>query len=167
MGGLTKEGGMAMASEKMEVAGLEHLKKNPVFRNLDPAEMEKVVGLFERRSYRAGDSVLTQDEEAKTLFIVERGLVGITMRATHTSEVTVATESSGGAFGWSALVHPQRYTASAKCFQDSELFALDGAKLRELCYREPRLGVKIMEGLACLVAMRLDSARVQLLDMWR
>ena len=33
-------------------------------------------------------------------------------------------------------------------------------------YREPQLGVKIMDGLASLIAGRLDSTRLQLLDMW-
>ncbi len=157
-----------MASEKMEMAALEHVKENPVLRHLDPEEMEKVIGLSEKKTYRAGDFVFLQDAEAKTLFIVEKGLVGIIIQPTRTTQVTVSTESRGGAFGWSALVHPQRrYTASAKCSKDSELLALDGSKLRELCYREPTLGVKIMEGLACLIAVRLDSARLQLLDMWR
>jgi CRP-like cAMP-binding protein len=55
--------------------------------------MEKVIGLSERKTYRAGDFMFKQDEEADRLFLVEKGLVGIIIQATSTMQVTVCTES--------------------------------------------------------------------------
>jgi len=155
-----------MAREKKETDVPEHLKQNPILQHLDIAELKKVVELSERKTYKAGDFVFKQNEAATKLYFVDKGRVGIIMQPTSTRQVTVSTESRGGVFGWSALLHPRVYTAAAKCFEDCELLALEGTKLRELCYREPRLGVKVMEGLASLIAARLDSTRLQLMDMW-
>ena len=83
------------------------------------------------------------------------------------TERTVVTEARGGAFGWSALLPPYRRTTSAVCREASELLELDGTKVRELCYKEPLLGVKVMEGLAQFIANRIYWTNLRLIDaMW-
>ena len=163
----------------MGVLGPEDLKKIPIFENLDPEEVEKIIGLSERQTYKQGDFVFLQDEEARKLFVVEEGLVGIIIRLSPdypksveyilnpSIQLTIVTESRFGAFGWSALLPPQRYTASAECFEPCQLLAFEGAKLRELCYREAHLGVKVMEGLARFIAMRIQRTNLQLLGAVR
>ena len=156
-----------MVKESTKTVALEYLRQNPVFRRLTTEEMKMIIDLSETETYGAGDVVFVQGDPAKKLFFVEKGRVGISLQPTSTRQVTVTTEYQGGVFGWSALMPPQIYTASARCFDDCELLAVDGAKLRELCYREPTIGVKAMEGLALLIAGRLDNARLQLLDMFK
>lgn len=152
----------------MEILGHEELRRNPLFENLDSEEVQKIMGLSERQTFGAGSFVFSQDEEARKLFLVEKGLVGAIVQLSPTLQLTVATESRGGILGWSALVPPHTYTASAKCFEQSQLLAFEGAKLREICYREPRLGVKVFEGLARLIAVRLQKTNLQVLDaMWK
>lgn len=151
----------------METLGPEELKKIPLFQNLDSDEAAKILGLSERQNYEKGDVVFQQDQEAKKLFIVEKGVVAMVIQLKPGTEQTVVTESRGGAFGWSALLPPYRYTTSAKCREPSQLLALDGSKVRELCYKEPSLGVKVMEGLAQFIANRISSTNLRLIGaMW-
>ncbi len=152
----------------METLRPEDLKENSMFQNLDSREMGKIMELSERKTYSTGSFVFSGGEEARQLFLVEKGLVGIIVQLRPTTQLTVSTESRGGILGWSALVPPHSYTASAKCFEQCELLAFEGAKLREFCYREPDVGVKIMEGLAHLIAVRLSSTNLKMLEaMWK
>ncbi|MFC2018593.1 cyclic nucleotide-binding domain-containing protein [Chloroflexota bacterium] len=141
------------------------LQENPVLRNLDSEEIEKVMRLAERKSYKAGDYIFQQDEKAEAMFIVEQGRVDIIIDAKPDTNLIVTNIGGGGAFGWSALIG-QDYTASAKCYYDTELIVLDGVRLREICFQEPRIGVKIMESLVSMVSSRLDNTRLQLLDIY-
>ena len=152
----------------METLGTEALKKNPVFQDLDSEQLKKIIGFSERQKYEAGSFVFLQDKEARQLFVLEKGLVGIIIQIRPGTQLTIATESKGGLFGWSALVPPHRYTASAKCLEQSQILAFEGAKLREFCYLKPDIGIRIMEGLARLIALRLQSTNLQALDaMWK
>ncbi len=151
----------------MEELGPEELKKIALFQNLDSNEMAEILKLSERQEYAKGDVVFRQEDEAKKLFIVEKGLVAMVIQLKPGTERMIATESRGGAFGWAALLPPQHHTASATCQEPSRLLVLDGAKVRDLCYQNPRLGVKVMEGLARFIANRIYSTNLRMLDaMW-
>lgn len=151
----------------METFGPEELKKVTLFQNLDDDEIAKILGLAERRNYGKGEVVFRQDQEAKRLFIVEDGTVAMIMKLRPGTERTVVTEGRGGAFGWSALLPPYRHTTLAKCREPSQLLEFEGARIRELCYQEPLLGVKVMEGLAQFIANRVYWTNLRLIDaMW-
>ncbi|TEU16156.1 MAG: cyclic nucleotide-binding domain-containing protein [Dehalococcoidia bacterium] len=151
----------------METLAPEELKKIPLFQNLDSNEVAEVLKLSERQDYAKDDFVFQQEDEAKRLFIVEKGLVAMVIQLKPGTVRVIATESRGGAFGWAALLPSQRHTTSAKCQEPSRLLVLDGTKVRELCYENPRLGVKVMEGLAQFIANRIYSTNLRMLDaMW-
>jgi CRP-like cAMP-binding protein len=151
----------------METLEPEELKKIPLFQNLDRNEMAEVLELSKRQDYAKDDFVFQQDQEAKRLFIIEKGLVAMIIQLRPGTERVVATESRGGAFGWAALLPSHRHTTSAKCREPSRLLVFDGAKVRELCYENPRLGVKVMEGLAQFIANRIYSTNLRMIDaMW-
>ena len=148
----------------METLEPGELKKIPIFQNLDNAGISEILKLSERHNYAKDDLVFQQDEEAKRLFIVEKGLVAMIIQLRPGTERSVATESRGGAFGWAALLPPYRHSTSAKCREPSQLLVLDGSKVRELCYEKPDLGVKFMEGLAQFIANRIRWTNLRIIE---
>ena len=148
----------------METLEVGELKKIPIFQNLDDGEMSEILKLSNRQNYAKDDFVFKQDEEAKRLFIVEKGLVAIIIQLRPGTERSIATESRGGAFGWSSLLPPYHYTTSAKCREPSQLLVLDGSKIREYCYEKPHVGVKVMEGLAQFIANRIYWTNLRMMD---
>ena len=151
----------------MEALWLEQLKKNPLFQYLSTGEIVAILELAVKQDYEKGDLVFKEDDEAKNLFIIETGLVAMTKRIKANTERTIVTETKGGAFGWSALLVPYRYSTSAICREPSHLLALEGTKLRKLCYQKPEMGMKVMEGLAQFMADRIYSTNLRLIDaMW-
>src|SRR4030066_868993 len=104
-----------MVREGTKTEALEYLRQNAVFRRLYPEELSKILDLSETEAHSAGDVVFAQGDPAKKVYFVEKGRVGISLQPTSTRQVTVTTEYQGGVFGWSALMPPQIYTASARC----------------------------------------------------
>jgi len=146
----------------------EDLMTNPLFQGFDTEQIEQVLRFVERQNYAKGDFIFKQNDTAHQLYIIEQGLVNIRLQIREGTELTIVTEGKGAAFGWSALIPPHHYTADAKCLEPCQVLALDGAKVRELCYQEPTLGVKLMENLARFIAVRLQNTNLAMVGaMWK
>lgn len=90
-------------------------------------------------------------------------MVGLRIHAPGGQEFTVGTVgSSGETFGWSAVVEPRRYTASAVCLEDCRVLAIPAAGLLSYLGREPGVGFPVMRRLAGIVSSRLQETRSHL-----
>lgn len=148
--------------------GPQELKANPLFQYLELEEIDRVLGMAQRESFQKGESVFRQDDEAKKLYLVEKGLIAMVLQISPDRQLTIVTEGRGGAFGWAALLPPHKHSAVARCSEATDLLAIDGPKLRELCFGEPALGVRLMQGVAQFIAARLYNTNLVMLNaMWR
>ncbi len=77
-------------------------------------------------------------------------------------EVTVHTAKPGEVFGWSALVEPYIYTASAKCVGKVEEIYLKGQDLMGLFEQSPHTGCVVMRNLSSSISSRLTETRDKL-----
>jgi CRP-like cAMP-binding protein len=142
----------------------EDLKGNLLFANLGLEQIAAILEISTVEEYASGEVVFRQDDEAKTLYVVEKGLVAMVLNVMPNKELTIVTESKGGAFGWAAVIPPHQRSSSAKCFEPSRLLAIEGEKVRALCLREPDLGMKFMTGLAQFIASRLRDTTLVALE---
>jgi CRP-like cAMP-binding protein len=71
-------------------------------------------------------------------------------------------DDQGETFGWSALIEPRRYTASAVCLGEVKVLAIDGAKLSKLLEEDLQLGFTVMKKVAEIISSRLRNTRSQL-----
>ena len=72
-------------------------------------------------------------------------------------------EESNWPFGWSGIVSPYRYTATATCEVDTRVLAIPGVKFEELLHSEPECGCTVMKKLTELISSRLRNSRMILL----
>lgn len=72
----------------------------------------------------------------------------------------------GEVFGWSALVAPYNYSASAICTEDGEEIRIRGTDLLSLLHQNPNVGYTIMENLAADIGARLVQMRQSLITEW-
>ncbi len=77
-------------------------------------------------------------------------------------EVTVHTAEEGDVFGWSAVVEPHTYTASARCIEKTEDICIKGSDLTSLFEQNPRMGYIVMRNLSSAVSSRLTDTRQKL-----
>jgi signal-transduction protein with cAMP-binding, CBS, and nucleotidyltransferase domain len=146
------------------VAVRETLLKSLFFERMDGAVVEELAQHFEERRYPAQETIVKEGEEARNVYILEQGSVGIVIRIGEEREAMVGTvKERGELFGWSALVDPRAYSATARCLQDTTLLAVKGSDLEEVFNRDTAFGLAFMRKLATLIDERLTRTRVQLI----
>ena len=141
---------------------IETLRRCEYFRELTDDDLKLIEQICHREEYDEGVILYHEGDEAKNLRIVVKGKVSIRIEERLTKPLTVCIISDGGAFGWSALVKPHRFTAGAKCLEKTSIIVIYGAEMLQMCQADTRLGKIVMENLAYLISTRLRNARQQI-----
>ena len=81
--------------------------------------------------------------------------------------ITVQTIREGEILGWSWLIPPYRWRFDAKAADLTRAIALDGKCLRTKSEEDHDLGYELMKRFAGIIVERLESARLQLLDVYK
>ncbi len=140
----------------------ETLKRAEVFLGLDDSDLSKIAALPSCReeAYQPGEVIFTVGDEAKYLYVLREGQVDLVMRAPGNSKQVakgVVTEriTTGGFFGWSALVKPHSYVMAAVCRKPSRVVAINGTELTALFDADNCIGYKVMRSLTHIIGIRL------------
>lgn len=144
---------------------VETLKRLDVFDGLTDFELMEVARVCDTREYPTGSIVFKENSDADKLYVLLDGRVAIQFEVGHHQEAVVHTSTGGQAFGWSALVQPYKFTASARCMDDSSILTVDRDGLRNLLAEDCHIGFIIMEKLAEIISQRLRETRIQLISM--
>jgi CRP-like cAMP-binding protein len=110
--------------------------------------------------YPKGTVIFKRGDLADSLYILEEGRVDLLIYGIK--RFSFPLQHPGYVFGWSALVEPNRYTATAECIDECKVIKLDGTRLMHLFEKHPVEGLTIMKRLAGVVGMRLDKVYKQL-----
>jgi CRP-like cAMP-binding protein len=141
------------------------LSKFPLFQDLSPALLEKLASASQEISVKAGEAVFREGEKADKLhFLIKGGVVLKVNIMTKPDSVTVSHVSKPNqCFGWSGIVQPFYYTASAFCEEDSVVAAVNGDEFMKLLGENPADGFKVMTRVAEIISDRLRNSRQALL----
>jgi CRP-like cAMP-binding protein len=117
-----------------KMVSVQMLRDSDLFGELSNEKLEQIARLCREEVYPGREVILQEDDEAKTLYILRDGLVTIRIRSAGQEErlMVDAVDDPGETFGWSALMEPRRYTASAVCLGEVKVWAIDGAELMKL-----------------------------------
>lgn len=148
------------------MAMVDILRNSELFRGLSDEVLKRIASICSEETYRRGATIFSEGKDAERLFILEEGLVVLRIQpaAQEKSIMVTAIKEPGRIFGWSSLVEPAQYTASAVCMEDSKVLALKGKDLLALLEESPAVGLTVMRRLAGIVSSRLRSTREQLIS---
>ena len=117
-----------------------------------PASRRKLQGLDSRALVELHDKQSERDH--RELRIDKVGVRGL--------RFPIMAVSPGQAFGWSALVFPHQYTATALSLTRVRAIAIPTEAMLEMMRANPALGLAIMEKVASIVASRVRSLELAL-----
>ena len=142
-----------------------NLSKFPLFKDLPEELLDKVRALCDEETYAQGESIFREGESADKLHFLLEGNVVLKVKLTSRPEsVTVsAVNQQYESFGWSGIVPPFHYTASAICEADCKVMILSGEKFMGLLQDNPVAGFTVMQRLTELISSRLRTSRQGLL----
>ena len=140
----------------------ETLKRTEVFLGLDDSDLSKIAALPSCRegAYQPDGVIFSAGDEARHLYVLIEGEVDLVMEVPSRSKqaatkVVVDRITTGGFFGWSAIVEPHFYTMSAICKEPSNVVTISGAELMALFDKDYRIGHKVLQSLTRIIGTRL------------
>jgi CRP-like cAMP-binding protein len=123
------------------------LKMNPMFAELDAAELQRISGLCRTQRLAAGEVLFQKGDDGDALFGVRYGQIRMDTGASDGARRTLNFLGAGDLFGEIALLDGQSRAADATAGEPSELFVLRREDFLAHLEREPRVAIKLIERL--------------------
>lgn len=143
----------------------ELLAEHRFFADLDD-EFVGVLAACAHEVHVPGGTVLFEEGgPAQACWFLRRGRVSVEVR-TPRGVAVIATVGPGQVLGWSWLFPPYRWHFDARALEDLDAIMLDGPCVRARVEADPRLGYELMKRFTELSIQRLQSTRLQLLDLY-
>ena len=138
----------------------EVLLQNELFRGVTPDELRHLGFAARDLKFPLNHVLFSQGGFADRLYLVTDGILSLRKQLMAPvpipdGESSITLCGPGEAAGWSALVHPFRYTLTAVAVTAVSAIAVEGWDLRSGMERNPRIGYKVMSSLAEVVSRRL------------
>ena len=144
---------------------VEVLRNVELFEGATEELLVKVAEIAEEKSFTLGEMIFEEGEKAEWVYILLEGKVRVSIDLTSKpTYITVAMiNECNWAFGWSGIVAPYRYTATATCEQETRVMAIPGIKFEEILDEETECGCRVLKKLNELISSRLRNSRMVLL----
>lgn len=139
-------------------------KNSPYFRDWPIKALGELASLFQVVTYAKGEVAIQENKRAEFLFILLKGKVALSVGRGSSELVIEVVKRKGDLWGWSAIVPPRKYTASAKALEEVKVLRIRGRDLEDYLQSHPRLAWLFWQKLASLIALRLLRTRALLAE---
>jgi SulP family sulfate permease len=117
---------------------------------------------MEKRSLKAGEHIFSRGDAGDELFLIRRGAVRIVLPLSDRQSHHLGTFGRGAFFGEMAFLDGEVRSANAVAFTDTELYVLSRVAFDKFAEEHKKLGLKLMEGIASVLASRLRYTNAEL-----
>jgi CRP/FNR family cyclic AMP-dependent transcriptional regulator len=142
------------------------LQGHPFFADLDPGVLETLAGCAANTVFPAGAFLFREGQLADRFFVVREGRVAVEIFRAVGGPLTVETVSGGEVLGWSWLFAPYKWHFDARAVSSVRALAFDAVCLRRKLEADKSVGYEVLRRFASVAVQRLESAQLQLLDMY-
>jgi CRP-like cAMP-binding protein len=118
---------------------------HPVFGQLDPAQLKRLVSYARMRRVGAGTTIFAKGDPGAALFAVCAGSVKIAVPSIDGREAMFNMLHLGEIFGEIALLDGQPRTADAIAMSDCELMVIERRDFMSFVHGDPNVALKLIE----------------------
>jgi CRP-like cAMP-binding protein len=141
------------------------LAAQPVFHGLEPADLDLLAGCARNAVVPAGTLLAQEGDPADGCFVIRRGRLALQLHGPG-APLLLDTVGEGEVVGWSWIFPPYRWTADVQSLERAHIVTIDGRCLRDKADTDPAFGYRLMKQLAQVMAHRLETTRLRLLDLY-
>lgn len=124
-------------------------KREDIFGHIGQAELAELMRCGTKKAYRNGDTIFSQGAGHDYAYFVLRGVVRSSYVAHNSKEYTVAYWSKGDLVGGPYFMDDKSiYLWSGHAVEPTEVLAISGGALRNLCFKAPALAVAMIDALS-------------------
>jgi len=133
-----------MATEIPLSEEAESLSQVPLFKRLEPHELEKLAEEVDQVDYKAGDIIFNERDRGDALYVVETGSVRIWVWDQDVQEVTLAELRPGEFFGELAVLDRGERSTSATAIVDTHLHRLSSDDFQQFLMEHPDCAIDVI-----------------------
>ncbi len=135
------------------------IEKSLLFSDLPPEFVLTVESAMADETFPEGAFVFRRGEPAIKLYVLQEGRIRLMVG--EFGSVTRTVRKPGDVFGWSSLLGPAGYTATAQCLSTCRVMSIEGRQLNRMLEDRPAVGLEFYRRVAALIRERLtDSYRI-------
>jgi len=134
----------------------QSLARVPLFKRLEPHELEHLAEDIDQVNYKAGETIFNEHDLGDGLYVVETGSVRIWVMDEDVSEVTLAELKPGDFFGELAVLDRGERSSSATAITDTHLHKLSSDAFQEFLIAHPDASIDVI----CEIAQRMRQTNL-------
>ncbi len=134
----------------------QSLARVPLFKRLEPHELEHLAEDVDQVNYAAGETIFNEHDLGDGLYVVETGSVRIWVMDEDVTEVTLAELKPGDFFGELAVLDRGERSSSATALTDTHLHKLSSDAFQEFLIEHPDASIDVI----CEIAQRMRQTNL-------
>jgi CRP-like cAMP-binding protein len=123
----------------------EVLSRVPLLRSLDTTTLRGLAATGKLRRYRAGETIVKEDDPGIALYIIVGGRVQVARGSGNPQ--ALGELRAGDFFGELAIIEEHARTATVTAVEDTECLLLKSWEFRSLLKEHPSIAIPIMDAL--------------------
>ena len=135
-----------------------------LLRPFAPPALAEILAAATVKEYSPGEMVFAEGDIALNLFVLRSGQAAVSIELGIQRQITVHTVEPGELFGWSAVVPPGRFTASARAIDRASVLLVPGLAVERAMTADPAGGLLFLQSVLRTVSTRLADTRLQLVS---
>src|SRR4029453_1088578 len=132
------------------------LARVPLFKRLEPHELEHLAEEVDQVNYKAGETIFNEHDRGDALYILEEGSVRIWVMDEDVHEVTLAELKPGDFFGELAVLDRGERSSSATAITDIHLPRLSMNNFKQFLNNHPDAAIDVI----CEIAQRMRQTNL-------
>lgn len=134
----------------------QSLARIPLFKRLEPDELEHLAEDVEQVNYKAGEIIFHEYDTGDALYMVEEGSVRIWVTDEDLEQVTLTELSPGQFFGEMAVLDRGQRSSSASAITDTHLHRLSSDNFQKFLMAHPDCAIDVI----CEIGARLRQTNL-------
>lgn len=139
------------------------LQSNPLGRDMSEKHLRKLADAAVKKNYRAGQSIINENDIAKAFYVVISGMVKMFKSSPEGREQTLYIFGPGEMFGICAIFSDMVFPAGASALEDSVILTFQGDLVQDIARQDPTILFNMIRVLAC--RLKESMALVELLAL--
>ncbi|PZH14976.1 regulator [Streptomyces sp. NTH33] len=132
-----------------------------------PAEHRaRLMSLAHEVSFDVGTRLFEEGRHADRFWIIKTGTVALDLHVPGRQAAVIESLGHGELVGWSWHFTPYVWQLGAEAASPVRAYEFDAEAVRKLCDENPEFGRAVAVWVGRVVAHRLQSARIRLLDLY-
>src|SRR5213595_2199081 len=134
----------------------QSLSRVPLFKRLEPHELEHLAEEVDQVNYKAGETIFNEHDRGDALYILEEGSVRIWVYDEDVKDVTLAQLKPGDFFGELAVLDRGERSSSATAITDIHLHRLSSDDFQKFLIDHPDASIDVI----CEIAQRMRQTNL-------